>query len=279
MEAFGEKPRLRSLLDHFAVIEDPREAWRVAHPLPEVLLLVVCASIASCDDFDDIAAWGKTHLSFLRRFLPYHHGVPGARWLNILLNRIDPGLFSDCFMDYLGAGSCEFINAIHCGEKIAVDLNPDLEQFLESGKAVVAPSSSMPEIVTGSVDVVFTSNFFEHLPNKAELLATLDECHRIIHDDGRLLVVMPNIRYLPGRYWDYFDHHLALTHYSLVEALTISGFRPELVVPRFLPYTIKHTRLPNSVALVKLYMRVPFAWRFLGEQMFVIARRVPTDDV
>lgn len=102
MEALGERPRLRSLLDHFAVIEDPREQWRVAHPLPEVLLLVVCASIASCDDFDDIAAWGETRLPFLRRFLPYHHGVPGARWLNILMNRIDPELFSECFMAWAG---------------------------------------------------------------------------------------------------------------------------------------------------------------------------------
>ena len=174
----------------------------------------------------------------------------------------------------LGAGSCEFINAIRCGEKIAVDLNPDLEHFLDEGKAVVASSSDMPEIVSGSVDVVFTSNFFEHLPNKAELVATLNECHRIVRDGGRLLVVMPNIRYLPGRYWDYFDHHLALTHHSLVEALAMTDFRAEMVVPRFLPYTIKHTRLPHSLALVRLYMRVPIAWHVLGEQMFVIARRV-----
>ena len=81
-------------------MEDPREAWRVAHPLQEVLLLVVCASVASCDDFDDIAEWGETHLSFLRRFLLYHHRVPGARRLNILMNRIDPDLFSDCFMNW-----------------------------------------------------------------------------------------------------------------------------------------------------------------------------------
>ena len=100
MDDFGPKPRLRSLLDHFSTVDDPREAWRVAHPLPEVLLLIVCASIASCDDFDDIAAWGENHLPFLRRFLPYHHGIPGARWLNILLNRIDPELFSDCFMNW-----------------------------------------------------------------------------------------------------------------------------------------------------------------------------------
>ena len=97
MESF-EKPRVKSLLDHFSEVEDFRANWRVAHPLPEILLLVVCATIASCDDFDDIAAWGETHLRFLRRFLPYHYGIPCARWLNILMNRINPELFSDCFM-------------------------------------------------------------------------------------------------------------------------------------------------------------------------------------
>jgi len=92
-----EKSRLRALLDHFAVIDDPREQWRVAHPLPEVLLLVVCGTIADCDDYEGIAEWGEAHLPFLRRFLPYHYGVPGARWLNILMNRIDPDVFSAAF--------------------------------------------------------------------------------------------------------------------------------------------------------------------------------------
>lgn len=101
MEELLERPRLRRLLDHFSEVADPREAWRVAHPLPEVLLLVVCGSIASCDDFDDIAAWGEAHLSFLRRFLPFDHGVPGERWLNILMNRINPHLFSACFMAWV----------------------------------------------------------------------------------------------------------------------------------------------------------------------------------
>jgi len=74
-----EKSRLRALLEHFAEIEDPRQqSWRVAYPLPEVLLLVVCGTIADCDDYDGIAAWGEAHLPFLRRFLPYHHGVPCA---------------------------------------------------------------------------------------------------------------------------------------------------------------------------------------------------------
>lgn len=51
----AEKPHPRLLLDHFSEIEDDREGWRVAHPLPEVLLPVVCGRIAAGDDFEDIA--------------------------------------------------------------------------------------------------------------------------------------------------------------------------------------------------------------------------------
>ncbi|WP_238314520.1 transposase family protein, partial [Methylobacterium crusticola] len=62
--------RLKALLEHFAEIEDPREPWRVAHPLPEVLLLVVCGTICDCEDYELIAAWGEAHLPVLRRYLP-----------------------------------------------------------------------------------------------------------------------------------------------------------------------------------------------------------------
>jgi predicted transposase YbfD/YdcC len=103
MDAIGERPRLRGLLEHFAAVADPRESWRVAHPLPEVLLLVVCGTIASCDDYEDIVDWGEAHLSFLRRFLPYHHALPCADWLRTLMNRIDPDLFSACFMSWARA--------------------------------------------------------------------------------------------------------------------------------------------------------------------------------
>lgn len=96
-----EKPRLKALLEHFSTIEDPREPWRVAHPLPEVLFVVVCGTICDCDDYDSIAEWGAAHVDFLRRYLPYHHGVPGGRWLTILMNRINPALFSAAFTDWV----------------------------------------------------------------------------------------------------------------------------------------------------------------------------------
>lgn len=86
------KSRLKSLLDHFSRIDDPREPWRVAHPLAEVLLLAVCGMMADCDDYESIAAWGKANLAVLQGYLPYDYGVPGGRWLTLLMNRINPAV-------------------------------------------------------------------------------------------------------------------------------------------------------------------------------------------
>ena len=82
----------------FSRVEDPRDVLgRVAHPLAEVLLLVVCGTIADCDDYEAIAAWGTVARRLLRGYLPYHHGVPGGRWLTLLMNRINSALFSAAF--------------------------------------------------------------------------------------------------------------------------------------------------------------------------------------
>jgi len=103
---------LRLLLDHFSRIEDKRSPESVAHKLNEVLLVCVCATIAECDSFDAISDWGNAHIEFLRRFLPFHWGVPSGRWLNIMMNRIDPDVFAACFMDWVRACWPEPVDAI-----------------------------------------------------------------------------------------------------------------------------------------------------------------------
>lgn len=112
VEQDAPRARLAALLQHFSDLDDSREPWRVMYPLKEVLLLVTCATIASCDDFDDIAAWGEHNLDFLRRFSDYHHGIPCERWLRSLFNRVDPTLFARCFETWVAAqwpGRHEFI--------------------------------------------------------------------------------------------------------------------------------------------------------------------------
>jgi predicted transposase YbfD/YdcC len=100
-EVFSAKPRLRLLLDHFSKIKDTRQAWKVAYPLREVLLLVVCGTVASGDDYEDIVDWGNAHLSFLRGFAEFHYGIPCVDWLRTVMNRIDPDLFKACFSSWV----------------------------------------------------------------------------------------------------------------------------------------------------------------------------------
>ena len=174
----------------------------------------------------------------------------------------------------LGAGSCEFINQVDARRRIAVDLNPDTATHAAPGVEVLTTrSSDLGALPDGTVDTVFTSNFFEHLPTKTELMATLAECRRVTRAGGRIVVLMPNVRYLPGRYWDYLDHHLPLTHLSLAEALELAGFEVVQQVGKFLPYTVKDARFGVRPFMVRAYLRTPGVRWLLGRQMLVVARR------
>src|SRR6202007_420542 len=103
LSAFSARPRLAALLDHFAEIADARQGCKVLYPLREVLFLVVCGTIASGDDYDDIVDWGKAHLAFLPQFAEFHFVVPCADSRRCIMNRIVPELFRDCFSSWVAA--------------------------------------------------------------------------------------------------------------------------------------------------------------------------------
>ncbi|HEX6817002.1 MAG TPA: class I SAM-dependent methyltransferase [Ktedonobacterales bacterium] len=170
----------------------------------------------------------------------------------------------------VGAGYCEFINAIPAQRKIAVDMNPRTAEYAAPGVEVALTSSTdLSAIESGTVDVAFASNFFEHL-TRDDILATMREVARTLKPGGRFLILQPNIRYCARDFWMFFDHITPLDQYSLVEALEMSGFRAVKTIVRFLPFTTK-SKLPKSLLMVRAYLAFPLIWRVLGQQTFVVA--------
>ncbi len=179
---------------------------------------------------------------------------------------------TDAVLD-LGCGYGEFINQVRCAKKFAMDLNPDMPQRVDKGVQALLQDCSTPwQLPDESLDVVFTSNFFEHLPDKAALGRTLDQARRCLKLGGRLMALGPNIKYLPGAYWDFWDHYLPLTELSLREALENRGYAMEECIPRFLPYTMAGGP-QYPVWCLKLYLKLPLVWPIRGRQFLVIARK------
>jgi SAM-dependent methyltransferase len=173
----------------------------------------------------------------------------------------------------IGCDRGSFINSVAAGRKIAVDLrdvahqlDPDVEFVRSDGLAL------LDHVAAGTVDVVFMSNFLEHLRSRDDVLEQLKVAGRLLRPGGRLIVLQPNIRLVGFSYWDFFDHQTALTDRSLEEAAITAGFETESLIARFLPYTAK-SRVPQNAILVRAYLRFPPVWLLFGRQTLLVARR------
>jgi len=179
---------------------------------------------------------------------------------------------TDTVLD-LGCGYGEFINNIAAARKLAMDLNPDAPKHLQAGVELLHQDCSAPwAVAENSLDVVFTSNFFEHLPDKPALNHTLQQARRALKPGGRLIALGPNLKYLHGQYWDFYDHHVYLTEASLGEAMEVSGYQLELCQPKFLPFTLVDAP-EYPLAFVRLYLALPLLWRVFGRQFLVVGHK------
>jgi len=180
---------------------------------------------------------------------------------------------SDVVLD-MGAGTCEFINNIECKTKYAMDINSDTERFAGKGVVVIRPQGyDLSELEESTLNVVFASNFFEHLPNRQAVLDVLSSTQRVLAPGGKLIIVQPNVKYLTMHYWDFFDHQIALSHESMREALVTTGFKIEILRPRFLPYTFK-SRFPKGRFFVRTYLKFSILQQIFGKQMLIVARKM-----
>ncbi len=173
----------------------------------------------------------------------------------------------------LAAGYADFTRHADASRKVAVDVHPELPRFAGPDvEAIVGDATDLDRFGAGEFATVFASNFVEHLDHETvdRLLADIG---RVLAPGGHLILVQPNFRLDPKRYFDDYTHRTIWTDRSLADLVAAAGLPVEHVEPRFLPLTMK-SRLSFGHRLVPLYLRLPH--RPLAGQMLVIARR-PTE--
>jgi SAM-dependent methyltransferase len=169
----------------------------------------------------------------------------------------------------------DFIRNIPCREKWATDLR-DMSGALSADITFIqADGLDLDDVLPQQhFDVVFMSNYLEHLATNNDVIEQFRVVHRLLRPNGRVIVLQPNIKLVGGDYWDFIDHSVALTEKSLEEAAVLGGFRTDTVIRRFLPYTTK-SRFPKGARLVRAYLAIPVLWRILGKQTLYIGAPAP----
>lgn len=168
----------------------------------------------------------------------------------------------------LGAGWCDFANQVTARRVVALDQDPTVQLAAADGvEAVVGDGTDLSMFAAGEFDVVMASNLLEHLDRSA-CDALLDEAARVLAPTGRLLLVQPNFRLNPGRYFDDYTHVSIFTDQSLGDYLSARGWTVQHSEPRFLPLTMK-SRASSLSFLVPWYLRSPV--RPLAGQMLFVA--------
>lgn len=169
------------------------------------------------------------------------------------------------------AGRGEFITAVPADERWAVDRVSYSDGAFAGVRMIVADIMDA-DLPNEYFDGVFVSNFLEHLPDQDAIGGVLGKLCAVLRRGGRIAIIGPNFRYCAKEYFDCADHTVILSHVAVAEHLYAAGFEPICVRPRFVPYSFRGM-LPPSPQLIRIYLHTTAAWRLLGKQFLVIARK------
>jgi SAM-dependent methyltransferase len=170
----------------------------------------------------------------------------------------------------LGAGYGEFSKSIRAAHKWALDQNPALiEYWGDEIQPLIQQALDPLPLASGAMGTVFASNFFEHftLDEGREILS---EACRVLRPGGRLIVVQPNFRLEPRRYFDDYTHKSIYTDNGFKDFLKSEGWNIVHEEPRFTPFSMK-SRIPTAEWLVRLYLALPV--RPMAGQFLIVAER------
>lgn len=173
------------------------------------------------------------------------------------------------------AGIGEFIRHTPAEEKWAVDA-VDFGLGSDPSVKMVIGDTLTADVPENYFDAIWISNFLEHLLSQEQVAEFLERMCTRLKPGGRIAIMGPNYKYCYREYFDCADHTVVLSHIGVAEHVVGAGFDIERVVPRFLPYSFRG-HLPAGRGLVRRYLKTPLAWRFLGKQFLVVARRPYTD--
>jgi predicted transposase YbfD/YdcC len=100
---------------HFSTLVDPRVDRTKSYSIPEIMLIILSASICGAESWRDFVRFGDAKIDFLRNYFPYKSGIPCKNTFARIMSALDPEEFKVCFMSWVNSFQSEH------GDVIAID--------------------------------------------------------------------------------------------------------------------------------------------------------------
>lgn len=168
------------LREYFRELSDSRQAGKVKHNLLEIIVMTICAVIAGCDVWEDIADYCRVKEMWFRESLhmSLENGIPSHDTIQRVWGMIEPKEFEKCF--------CAWVEAV-CqktkGEIVSIDGKTVRRSGGNGQKPIhmVSAWANKQQMVLGQLATEEKSNEITAVP---ELLEMLDVTGCIITADA-----------------------------------------------------------------------------------------------
>lgn len=158
-----------ALVERLQTIADPRRQGKnLKHGLVDIMVLGFCGVLAGCDDFVEIAEWGKTNEPFFRTFLELPHGIPAHDTFNRVFAVLSPTTLQAVLVPWLLERRGLPGDWIHLDGKTLRQTRRKSQKL--KALHVVSAWAGQAGITLGQVAVEAKSNEITALPQLVELL-------------------------------------------------------------------------------------------------------------
>jgi len=169
-----------ALVERLQTIPDPRrQSENLKHPLVDLIILGLCGVVAGCEDFVEIAAWGKVNEAFLRTFLDLPPGIASHDTFTRVFALLPPATVQAVLLPWLLERRGVPGDYVHLDGKPLRGTRCQRQKL--KALHVVSAWAGQSGITLGQVAVAAKSNEITALP---ELLKLLDLHEKIVTIDA-----------------------------------------------------------------------------------------------
>ena len=156
-----------AILRFFAELNDPRQTAKVLYPLPEIILVALCAAICGADSFVEMEEFGNAKLDFLRTILPFKNGIPSHDTFGAVFANLDSKQFNEIFVKWVLSLQKEIPKLVAIdGKTVRRSMNGDIPPI-----HIVSAWSSDQRLVLGQIKTKRKSNEITAIPELLSMLS------------------------------------------------------------------------------------------------------------